>query len=428
MGRDFKENELAENPRATLKDLNWLRRDYHLEFDPNVKQIFVDQLKRDVGLLQRLHIMDYSLLVGIHDMDKGNEENLRETTLKVFQPGGDREDDMPSMLTRTPSRLENAKKARALRLTLKKERPMPINLLNTKMPDAMSSGDERHDRLFYRHDGGVRATHEDGTPGELIYYLGVIDCLTHYGFVKRLEHFWKGLHDNRSQISPVPPQAYGDRFINFITGITMTKEEAERRQTHESARSEPVSTAITRSRGNSGNQHLGIGTATSSGMDGTDSLEREKSPPGSPIAVERTMQKAQKQVNKETNPDKGRRRSEEEKPQRTLLTTDDADRTLPVVSEESSEKNGADETLDVDLVEERLLRTKREERIRVVSASTKRDSGEEEKREEREVDGEAIGTRRERKPPRLDSTLLPSVSPIDEKAGWASMDRDPEKR
>ena len=180
VGRDFKEDELAGNPRATLKDLNWLRRDYHLEFDPNVKQIFVDQLKRDVALLQKLHIMDYSLLVGIHDMDKGNEENLREATLKVFQPGGNREDEYgPSMLTRTPSRLENAKKARELRLTLKKERPMPFNLVNTKMPNELASGDGRHDRVFYRDDGGIRATHEDGQAGELIYYLGVIDCLTH---------------------------------------------------------------------------------------------------------------------------------------------------------------------------------------------------------------------------------------------------------
>ena len=56
---------------------------------------------------------------------------------------------------------------------------MPINLVNTKMPDEMASGDERHDRLFYRDDGGIRATHEDGTPAELIYYFGVIDCLTH---------------------------------------------------------------------------------------------------------------------------------------------------------------------------------------------------------------------------------------------------------
>ena len=182
VGRDFRESELAENPRATLKDLNWLRRDYHLEFDQSVKTRFVEQLKRDVGLLQRLHIMDYSLLVGIHDLQKGNEENLRETTLQVFQPGGDRDDPSsfePSMLTRTPSRLENMKKARELRLTLKKERPMPLRLGKVNMPDEMEKGDERHDRLFYRDDGGIRGTHEDGRVGEVVYYLGVIDCLTH---------------------------------------------------------------------------------------------------------------------------------------------------------------------------------------------------------------------------------------------------------
>lgn len=179
VGRDFKESELAGNPRATLKDLNWLRRDYHLEFDPNYKQIFIEQLTRDVALLQRLHIMDYSLLVGIHDLVKGNEDKLRETTLKVFQPGGSRDGDGPSMLSRTPSRLENARKAKELRLTLKKERPVPMDMVTAKMPDEMASGDERRDRLFYRDDGGIRATHEDGSGGEVIYYLGVIDCLTH---------------------------------------------------------------------------------------------------------------------------------------------------------------------------------------------------------------------------------------------------------
>lgn len=46
--------------------------------------------------------------------------------------------------------------------------------------------------------------------------------------VKKLEHFWKGLSHNRHQISPIPPQPYGTRFLNFMTGITMTKEEAER--------------------------------------------------------------------------------------------------------------------------------------------------------------------------------------------------------
>lgn len=46
--------------------------------------------------------------------------------------------------------------------------------------------------------------------------------------VKKVENFWKGLSHNRLQISPIPPESYGERFINFITGITMSKEEAER--------------------------------------------------------------------------------------------------------------------------------------------------------------------------------------------------------
>lgn len=37
------------------------------------------------------------------------------------------------------------------------------------------------------------------------------------------------MSNNKSQISPIPPEAYGDRFLKFIGGLTMTKEEAERR-------------------------------------------------------------------------------------------------------------------------------------------------------------------------------------------------------
>jgi hypothetical protein len=55
---------------------------------------------------------------------------------------------------------------------------VPMGLVQTKMPDELLD-DERKDRIFYSEDGGVRATHEDGTPGDEIYYLGIIDCLTH---------------------------------------------------------------------------------------------------------------------------------------------------------------------------------------------------------------------------------------------------------
>ncbi|KAL3466806.1 hypothetical protein BJX64DRAFT_274438 [Aspergillus heterothallicus] len=238
IGREMCEDYIKDHPRSTMKDLNWLRRERQLECGPAKREFFLAQLERDVELLKRLKIMDYSLLVGIHDLEKGNEEKLRDKTLQVFQPGADREEEIhPNTLMRTPSKLENERKARELRMLIQKERPVPLEKATAKMPDEIL--DERKYHVFYSDDGGFRATHESGQPGQEIYYLGIIDCLTHYGTVKRIEHFFKGLTNDRNQISPIPPEGYGDRFLAFIRRITMSKEEAQR--CRESQAGEPAS-------------------------------------------------------------------------------------------------------------------------------------------------------------------------------------------
>ncbi|KAJ4300714.1 Phosphatidylinositol-4-phosphate 5-kinase [Kalmusia sp. IMI 367209] len=245
IGRDFQEEGLEANPRATLKDLNWLRRNLHLEFGPTKKKAFVEQMQRDVKLLQKLHIMDYSLLIGIHDLEKGNEENLRDKTLQVFQPGGEEaEDPQPSVLTRTPSKLESARKAKELRQMIKTQKPVPMEQTTNKMPDELQG--QKKNNYFYVDDGGFRATHEDDNAGEEIYYLGIIDCLTHYSLIKRMEHFFKGLTNEESQISAIPPERYGDRFIKFISGVTKTREAAEREKAEESAHAlnDPLLTGV----------------------------------------------------------------------------------------------------------------------------------------------------------------------------------------
>ncbi|KAM3541505.1 Phosphatidylinositol 4-phosphate 5-kinase its3 [Beauveria bassiana] len=232
VGRDYREEDLEQNPRATLKDLNWLRRKRHLELGIQKKRLFLEQLRADVVLLKRLQIMDYSLLVGIHDVSRGNDENLRDKTLQVFNPSREKstDDEPPMVLHRTPSKLETARKARELRQMIRQERPIPMGQAIDKMPDELGVSHSRPGFVFNQDDGGFQATHENNDPADEIYYLGVIDCLTHYGIIKKIEHFWKGLSSDRTQISALPPDQYGDRFYNFVEGITMSSEEAHREE------------------------------------------------------------------------------------------------------------------------------------------------------------------------------------------------------
>jgi len=190
LGRDYKEDDLEKNPRATLKDLNWLRRKRKIELGLEKKQMFLEQLQKDVKLMQRLGIMDYSLLIGIHDVRRGNEENLRDKTLRVFNPGGDipEEPNTNSVLMRTPSKLENQRKARELRQMIQAERPVPMGQTSSRMPDELQEGHSRPDALFNQDDGGFQATHEDNSPADEIYYLGVIDCLTHVSSLRSISY------------------------------------------------------------------------------------------------------------------------------------------------------------------------------------------------------------------------------------------------
>ncbi|KAL5592419.1 hypothetical protein FOBRF1_013445 [Fusarium oxysporum] len=228
IGRDYNEGNLEKNPRATLKDLNWLRRKRHLALTMEKKRLFLKRLHRDVQLLQKLQIMDYSLLVGIHDLKRSNE-NLRDKTLKACNPGGYiLPDDPHSVLMKTASNLENTQKTREFRQMIKAERPVPMGQTSTRMPSELVEGQNTECFLFYKNDGGFRAVHEKNHPGEEIYYLGLIDCLTNYGISKKIEHFWKGLWHDGTQISALPPQEYGERFLHFMEGITIVPEEAAR--------------------------------------------------------------------------------------------------------------------------------------------------------------------------------------------------------
>ncbi|KAJ7284798.1 hypothetical protein C8J57DRAFT_1052729 [Mycena rebaudengoi] len=217
VGREYPEAKAAANPRAVLKDLNWINRGKMLELGPEKRALLTEQLRRDAELLHKIHVMDYSLLVGIHKMERGNRDNVRRNTLKVFSP-----DIPPGMTRRTTSAAVKggtSPEAVAMRRAMRESDPKRLGhgKGTIRLPEE-DTGDRQH-FLFYQDEGGLRATDEANEPLDKIYYLGVIDILTPYSTTKKLEHFWKGLSADRHKISPVEPGEYADRFFAFMKAI-----------------------------------------------------------------------------------------------------------------------------------------------------------------------------------------------------------------
>ncbi|GEQ70621.1 hypothetical protein JCM33374_g4299 [Metschnikowia sp. JCM 33374] len=179
--------ESGDISQLTLKDLNWLERKDNIKFGPEKKKIFLAQLEADIKLLKKINVMDYSLLLGIHDVKKGNSETVAK--LSVFDPKSN------------------------LKAEVFKTNPRDIDREND-LPSDVFPGRSKY--IFYGHNGGIRATNENNEPVSEIYYLGIIDCLTNYSFKKRLETAWRSLSHSRSTISALPAHEYGDRFLKFI--------------------------------------------------------------------------------------------------------------------------------------------------------------------------------------------------------------------
>jgi 1-phosphatidylinositol-4-phosphate 5-kinase len=135
------------------------------------KIAFAEQIASDSVFLAKMKIMDYSLLIGVHGRDPQQ--------VSGYIPDNTNNNDETKVG-------EN-------------EFKIPIS-------------------LFKRDDGGFCGMNDDGTLNNEIYYIGIIDILQQYNFMKFTENKYKSYigKDCSTKISALPPQKYAKRFIEFI--------------------------------------------------------------------------------------------------------------------------------------------------------------------------------------------------------------------
>ncbi|SMN20888.1 similar to Saccharomyces cerevisiae YDR208W MSS4 Phosphatidylinositol-4-phosphate 5-kinase, involved in actin cytoskeleton organization and cell morphogenesis [Maudiozyma saulgeensis] len=219
--------------KPVLKDLNWLDLKETIKFGPLKKKTFLNQLQNDIALLSKLNIMDYSLLIGIHDLNQDElvsdteeeeEEEGEEEEVKildtVIQTGNVIESDPNNIRNISPLDgsattdgvdLNKIIKRSNIRQSVKK-RPIRGYEVSTVVS-----------HYFKDYEGGIRSSDTFNQDGQYIYYIGLIDCLTNYSIIKKLETFWRSLNHDRKLVSAIPPKDYGNRLYEFVENSLETK-------------------------------------------------------------------------------------------------------------------------------------------------------------------------------------------------------------
>ncbi|KAJ0402539.1 hypothetical protein P43SY_000802 [Pythium insidiosum] len=167
-----------------------------VRLDPKVAEELYEQLVKDANFLSRLGIMDYSLLLGVHNQEYTvnpdetySQDNYMPRTSRATKPSN-RE---PGMRCVSPSR----------------------------NPESNGGGLPRL---------GTGTRRANTVVGPSIYYFGLIDILQQWTMDKKLERFAKTkiLGKDPDGLSAIPPTAYCDRFkrrMAEILSISVSGEE-----------------------------------------------------------------------------------------------------------------------------------------------------------------------------------------------------------
>uniref|UniRef100_A0A0B7AWQ2 1-phosphatidylinositol-5-phosphate 4-kinase n=1 Tax=Arion vulgaris TaxID=1028688 RepID=A0A0B7AWQ2_9EUPU len=189
----------------TFKDNDFLNDGARILIGSEQRKKLLDTLQSDVDFLSSLNLMDYSLIVGIHDRDQEDESGIsfampsgadeEEQDEEEAEPGGS--------IVGGGDQVDFGDDADGISPP---DSPQPI----TPMPQF--TGELDPDLEHY----GIHSNPESGKME--IYFMALIDILTKYGVKKRTAQAAKTVkHGAGAEISTVHPEQYAKRFMDFVS-------------------------------------------------------------------------------------------------------------------------------------------------------------------------------------------------------------------
>ncbi|XP_053621710.1 phosphatidylinositol 4-phosphate 5-kinase type-1 alpha-like isoform X18 [Plodia interpunctella] len=202
----------------TYKDLDFM--EHHAEgilLEADTYTALIKTMQRDCRVLESFKIMDYSLLVGIHNLDEAQREKI-EARRRTDSGHSDGDDEPRRGLNRT--RLDPGKEDFGAHV----KRTQSINrqrlVAHSTAMESIQAESEPIDEEDDVPPGGIPARNARGE--RLLLFLGIIDILQSYRLRKKLEHTWKSMIHDGDTVSVHRPSFYAQRFLDFM-GKTVFK-------------------------------------------------------------------------------------------------------------------------------------------------------------------------------------------------------------
>ncbi|CAG2219386.1 PIP5K [Mytilus edulis] len=189
----------------------YLEKDKH---EPLMKTLI-----RDCRVLESFKIMDYSLLVGIYNLDQAEREKGR-----TREDSGADHTDIPTLDGPSPEADSSGAKpinktdSNGESTSLTRTKSMKTRLANysTAIESIQARNvDDEEEEDEDTPPGGIPAKNAKGE--RLLIFLGIIDILQSYRLKKKLEHTMKSIVIDGDSISVHRPSFYCQRFQDFMS-------------------------------------------------------------------------------------------------------------------------------------------------------------------------------------------------------------------